>query len=76
VLLERGRLFLLLDGLDEMAESRRAVALNELNELLAKADPALGRCIVCSRTLEYEKADVTLFLCMLRAIVTGHSTAS
>ncbi len=64
ILLERGRLFLflLLDGLDEMAESRRAVALTELNELLANADPAIGRCIVCSRTLEYEKAEVTLSL--------------
>lgn len=62
VLLQRGQLFLLLDGLDEMAESRRTVALIELNELLAKADPALGRCVVCSRTLEYEQTGVALCL--------------
>lgn len=62
VLLEGGQLFLLLDGLDEMAESKRAAALSELNELLGAADPALGRCVVCSRTLEYNQTGVILHL--------------
>jgi hypothetical protein len=59
-LFEGGQLFLLLDGLDEMAESRRAAAMTELNELLTAADPALYRCVVCSRTLEYEQSGVVL----------------
>lgn len=61
-LLQRGQLFLLLDGLDEMAAERRAIALTELNEMLRVADPALNRCVVCSRTLEYQQAGVPLLL--------------
>lgn len=61
-LLQRGQLFLLLDGLDEMAETRRAAALTELDGLLTSVDPALARCVVCSRTLEYEKTGVVLHL--------------
>lgn len=61
-LLEQGQLFLLLDGLDEMAAQRRGRALSELNELVDDADPALAMCIICSRTLEYVEAGVPLML--------------
>jgi len=61
-LLQQGQLFLLLDGLDEVAAERRAVALTELNALLSAADPSLARCVVCSRTLEYTEAGVPLLL--------------
>lgn len=61
-LLEQGNLFLLLDGLDEMAAERRGRALSELNALLSAADPALARCVVCSRTMEYAEAGIHLML--------------
>ncbi len=61
-LLQRGQIYLLLDGLDEMAAGRRPVVLTELNEMFREADPALARCVVCSRTLEYEQSAITLLL--------------
>lgn len=61
-LLAEGRLFLLLDGLDEMPADRRLVALRELNVLLRNANPALGRCIIASRTQEYVSSAVPLLL--------------
>ncbi len=62
MLLERGQLFLLLDGQDEMAESKRAAALTELNELLTAADPTLNRFVVCGRSLGYEQTGLVLQL--------------
>lgn len=61
-LLRQGQLFLLLDGLDEMAAELREVAVVELNALMASADPALARCVVCSRTKEYSDVRVRLML--------------
>lgn len=61
-LLAQGQLFLLIDGLDEMAAETRTRALAELNTLISAADIALSRCIVCSRTLEYAEANIPLVL--------------
>lgn len=61
-LLQQGRLFLLLDGFDEIVADRRAEALIELNALLHAADSALARCVVCSRALEYVDAGIQLAL--------------
>ncbi len=61
-LLNQGCLLFLLDGVDEMAVDRRSIALMELNELVRIADPAVSRCVVCSRTLEYLNAKVPLIL--------------
>lgn len=62
ILLQSGKLFLLLDGLDEMPAERRVKALRELNVLLRSADPALARCLIASRTQEYLSAGVSLLL--------------
>lgn len=61
-LLQEGMIFVLLDGLDEMAADRRPSALSEINALLSSSDPRLAHCVVCSRTLEYQKAGVLLLM--------------
>lgn len=63
-LLQEGMIFVLLDGLDEMASDRRPSALNEINALLSSTDPRLAHCVVCSRTLEYQNSGILLLMPM------------
>lgn len=49
-----GALTLLLDGLDEVAESRRAECAEAINEYRLKHQKVLRPMVVCCRTREYE----------------------
>lgn len=50
-----GALTLLLDGLDEVAESRRAECAEAINEYRLKHQQVLRPMVVCCRTREYEE---------------------
>lgn len=51
---ESGALLLLLDGLDEVAESRRARCVDAINAYRTKYQTVLRPMVVCCRTHEYE----------------------
>lgn len=50
-----GALLLLLDGLDEVAESRRAACVEAINEYRLKYREVLRPMVVCCRTREYDE---------------------
>lgn len=51
---ESGALLLLLDGLDEVAENRRAKCVEAINAYRTKYQSVLRPMVVCCRTREYE----------------------
>lgn len=50
-----GALLLLLDGLDEVAESRRAACVEAINDYRLKYQNVLRPMVVCCRTREYDE---------------------